>query len=162
VLYYGQYPPAFNRYWTPEEPYRKALFMPARILVVNETQNVLHLLGGILKEAGYEVEVRLVDDICPADVAALRPDLLIVDYLVGDTEPGRRLAGELRQCPATASVPILAVTPATPVLLKRRGALEEQGVLLLLKPFSWTDFLRAVEDALRERPVQQGNRDLTV
>jgi DNA-binding response OmpR family regulator len=136
--------------------------MPARILVVNETPNVLHLLGGILKEAGYDVEVGLIDETCPADVAALRPDLVIVDYLVGDAEPGRRFTGELRQYPATASVPILAATPATPVLLKRRSDLEEQGVLLLLKPFSCDDFLRAVEDALRERPVQQGARDLTV
>jgi DNA-binding response OmpR family regulator len=134
--------------------------MPARILVVNETANVLHLLGGILKEAGYDVEVRLVEETTPAEVDALRPDLLIVDYLVGDTAPGRQLTCALREYRATACIPILAAAPATPVLLKRQGDLEAQGVLLLFKPFSWDDFLRAVEDALGERPARQGAREL--
>jgi PleD family two-component response regulator len=134
--------------------------MPARILVVNETPNVLHLLGGILKEAGYDVEVRLIEETTPAEVASLRPDLVIVDYLVGESEHGRQFARDLRQEPATEYIPVLAATPATPLLLKRRSDLAEEEVLLLFKPFSWDDFLQKVEDALRDRPVRHDSRNL--
>jgi CheY-like chemotaxis protein len=108
--------------------------MPA-ILVVEDDAAVRAVIAEVLGDEGYCVTA------CPAppagsrDVAALAPDAIVLDVVIGGTRAGWALLTALKDDPATATIPVL-VCSADERLLKAsadRLAAWECGVLR--KPF---------------------------
>ncbi len=58
--------------------------MSAKILVLNDDPDLVHALGAVLEDAGYEVHVRQTRTL--DDVIATKPDLVHIDCPPGATK----------------------------------------------------------------------------
>jgi excisionase family DNA binding protein len=106
----------------------------ARVLVVDDEAPFRELLRELLDHAGYEVMVAGGAGEAMERIADHRPDLVITDIAMPG-ENGAELTRTLRQEPALAQVPVIAVT----------GAFNERSL---------TDIYQAGADVLLSKPVR--------
>ncbi len=120
-----------------------------RVLVVNDTQEILELFGAILDEMGHET---VLMSYAPREldrIRAVEPDLIILDFIMGEREPlGWQLLQKLKMDRRTDSIPIVVCTGAVRVANEVQGYLTEQGVTVVLKPFNVDQLEDAVKSAL--------------
>lgn len=123
--------------------------MAARILIVDDDQDILHLIGMRLEANGYEVIAAASGEEALNSFRSTRPQLVITDLRMGDMD-GMTLFAHLH-----AEAPLVPV-----IILTAHGTIPEavaatqQGVFsFLLKPFDSQELLRRVADALRLSPV---------
>ncbi len=121
-----------------------------RIVVINDTKEILELFHEILKEHGHEV---ILLSYAPDDlqrIAERDPDLIIVDFVLGAGREyqGWQLLQKLRMNRSTQHVPIIACTAAVQQVREQEGYLLEQGIGVVLKPFTIEQLEHAVEKAL--------------
>jgi CheY-like chemotaxis protein len=118
-----------------------------RVLVVNDTQEILDLFVDLLGGFGFE-QVELMS-YAPRElerIRELRPDLVILDLIFGDGEAsGWQLLQKLRMDRTLADTPVIVCTADVRAAKEREGYLTEQGVTLVLKPFR----VDQLEDAVR-------------
>ena len=57
--------------------------MPARIMVVNDTQEILDMFRDLLEHEGYEVVLYSYAIQDMDEIARHQPDLIILDYIFG-------------------------------------------------------------------------------
>jgi len=128
-----------------------------RVLVVNDTQEILDLFVDVLGEFGFE-QVELMS-YAPREldrIRELKPDIVILDLVFGDGEAaGWQLLQKLRMERATASTPVIVCTADVRAAKEREGYLTEQGVTLVLKPFR----VDQLEDAVRRACEQLDTPD---
>jgi CheY-like chemotaxis protein len=119
---------------------------PKRVLVVNDTQEILELFEAILGGMGLET---VLMSFAPREldrIHAVAPDLIILDFIMGDREPlGWQLLQKLKMDRQTDSIPIVVCTAAVRAANEQQGYLTEQGVTVVLKPFN----VDQLEDAVR-------------
>lgn len=118
---------------------------PRRILVVNDTQELLDLFREILEEEGYQVSVYSYAFRDLEEIKKVAPDLIILDYIIGGEDYGWQLLQKLKLDRETAKVPIIVCTAAVRQVREMEGRLHEKGVAVVLKPFDIDDLLREVE-----------------
>jgi CheY-like chemotaxis protein len=125
--------------------------MPTRIMVVNDTQEILQLFREILSDEGYEPVLYsyAIQDL--EEIERARPDLIILDYMFDEEQIGWQLLQKLKMYRPTASIPVIVCTAAVQKVREMEGYLQSKGIGLVLKPFDIDDLLRAVEQALRMR-----------
>ena len=137
-----------------------------RILVVNDTQEILELLRAILEDEGYEVVLysSTFDDL--AEVKRFAPDLIILDFIIGDENYGWQLLQKLKLDRETATIPVVVCSAALHLLRELEGHLQAKSIGIVPKPFDIDDLLRAVEAAWqrpapepREAPGSEGRAD---
>ena len=120
-----------------------------RVLVVNDTQEILELFDAILSAMGLET---ILMSYAPRELDRIRqvaPDLIILDFLMGDREPlGWQLLQKLKMDRGTDAIPIVVCTGAVKAAHEQQGYLTEQGVTLVLKPFNVDQLEEAVRSAL--------------
>lgn len=117
--------------------------MPARILVVNDTQEILELFRIFLEEEeGYEVVLAGTPMQQVKDVEYINPDLIILDLVFGDEKTGLQMLQMLKMQRSTATIPVIVCTAALDLLREQEGYLVSQGVHVIYKPFD-LDHLRA-------------------
>ncbi len=126
--------------------------MPACIMVINDTQEILELFREILTDEGYKVDIYSygVHDI--AEVKRVNPDLIILDYLIGAEQGGWQLLQKLKMTRDTAKIPILVCTAALKQVQEIEGWLTAKGIAVVPKPFDIDDLLVAVKKALEIVP----------
>ena len=117
-----------------------------RVLVVNDTQEILELFEVILDGLGLDT---ILMSYAPRELDRIRqvaPDLIILDFLMGDREPlGWQLLQKLKMDRRTDSIPIVVCTGDVRAAHEQQGYLTEQGVTVVLKPFN----VDQLEDAVR-------------
>jgi CheY-like chemotaxis protein len=120
-----------------------------RVLVVNDTQEILELFEAIL--GGMALETVLMS-YAPRELDRIRqvaPDLIILDFLMGDREPlGWQLLQKLKMDRRTDAIPIIVCTGAVRTANEQQGYLTEQGVTVILKPFNVDQLEEAVRRGL--------------
>jgi CheY-like chemotaxis protein len=118
-----------------------------RILVVNDTKEILELFRDFLeKELGHHVTMMSFAPDELERISEEKPDLIIIDFVIGDREmEGWQLLQKLRMSRTTAKIPIIACTAAVRQVRESEAYLLEQGIEVVLKPFS----LDQLEDAVR-------------
>jgi CheY-like chemotaxis protein len=123
--------------------------MPARIMAVNDTQEILQLFREILTDEGYEAILYsyAIQDL--DEIERVRPDLIILDYMFDEEQIGWQLLQKLKMYRPTASIPVVICTAAVQKVREMEGYLQSKGVGLILKPFDIDDLLRAIEQGLR-------------
>ncbi len=123
-----------------------------RVLVVNDTQEILELFQDILEPMGFEV---VLMSYAPREIDRVRevaPDLVVLDFLMGDRELlGWQLLQKLKMDRRTDSIPIIVCTGAVKAVHEQQGYLTEQGVLVVLKPFNVDQLEEAVRSAMSQR-----------
>ena len=120
------------------------------ILLVNDTQEILDLMGELLEDEGYRVTISpaLLDS---DTVKALAPDLIVQDLLFEQTrERGWTFLTLVRLDPELACIPLILCTAAVQTVKEPEMAerLDRLGVRVVLKPFLIEDLLSAVSGAL--------------
>lgn len=124
--------------------------MAARILVVNDTQEILDLFRLLLEEEGYEVILYSYAIMDMREVERVAPDLIILDYIFGTEKTGWQMLQKLKMTRATATIPIIVCTAATREVREIEGYLQSHGIRLVPKPFDIDALLDAVKMALTE------------
>jgi CheY-like chemotaxis protein len=128
-----------------------------RVLVVNDTVEVLELFDEILTEMGHEVALLSYAPDELHQIRELKPDLVIVDFVIGGRElEGWQLLQKMRMSRELEHIPIIACTAARELVRESEGYLVQQGIHVLLKPFSVTQLMSAVDDALRVTELRPG------
>ncbi|MBA2752941.1 MAG: response regulator [Chloroflexia bacterium] len=123
------------------------LHRPRRILVVNDTQEILDLFRDILEEEGYEVVLYSYAFHDLAEIKRTMPDLIILDYLIGGEQYGWQMLQKLKMDRQTATIPVIICTAARRELTDMEGHLKAKGVSIVLKPFDIDDLILQVTAA---------------
>ncbi len=125
--------------------------MAARIMVVDDTQEILDLFEDLLTDEGYEVVLYSFNIQDMEEVERAKPDLLILDLVIGGEEVGWQMLQKLRMRRSTAHIPVIVCTAAAKAVQEMEGFLKTKNVGLVLKPFDIDELLAAVKVALRPR-----------
>jgi len=128
----------------------------ARILVIEDEQDLGSLLEYNLKADGYEAEVARTGAAGLARYKAFKPDLVLLDLMLPDIS-GAEVARMVREDP-TRQVPIIMVTARGEEADRVKG-LELGAEDYVVKPFSVKELLLRIKVALRrqgEAPAPAG------
>jgi CheY-like chemotaxis protein len=123
-----------------------------RVLIANDTQEILELFKDILEGMGFET---VLISFAPREMDQVRqakPDIIILDLIFGGRElAGWQLLQKIRMDRDLERVPVILCSAAVRDVSEQQGYLTEQGVLIVLKPFTVSQLeealLRAVEMA---------------
>jgi len=130
--------------------YQKAVHqMTTRILVINNSDNILAMFRKILEVDGTEVFLQLFLNSDLRDVRRIQPDLIILDYYVGREGVGWEFLQLLKMEDSTAAVPVLVCTTAVKLVQEIAGYLATKRVSVLRKPFESADLVKAVQYAMQ-------------
>lgn len=133
--------------------------MAARILVINDTQEILELFQDLLgEEEGYDVVLFSYAPREMREIEEVHPDLIILDYIFGTEKSGWQTLQKLKMRRATASIPVIICTAAIREIREIEGYLEAKGVTVVPKPFDIDDLLSAVKKALTTKDSAAGLR----
>ena len=118
------------------------------VWVVDDDQGTLELYREILEEEGYRVTLAVSPEKEPAAVAALAPDLILLDLLFAHEQCGVTFLGRLKAHPATRPIPVLVCSAASRLLEEQHDQLVAWDCGVLTKPFGIEDLLAAIEACL--------------
>jgi CheY-like chemotaxis protein len=147
----------------PEAPLATTLASPAdgtgpppvHVLAINHDPALLACYGDLLEEEGYRVSLWTVADWDLAAIAALAPDLIVLDaaldVLGADGHAAWLLLRLLRGAPRTAAIPVVLRTEATWAVAALPDRLADMGVRVVPTPFDIDTILAAVAGALAEQ-----------
>lgn len=122
--------------------------MAQRIVVVEDTSEILMLFDEILTEEGFEVVPLASPLLALEKIISVRPDLVILDYIFDREAYGWQLLQALKLHRETTHIPVIVCTGALRLAQEIDGYLATREVTLLAKPFSIDELLAAVQQAL--------------
>jgi CheY-like chemotaxis protein len=99
-----------------------------KVLVVNDTQEILTLFNDILESEGHEVHLYsfAFDDL--SVVKEVGPDLVVLDLIIGNEDHGWQLLQKMKMDRETATIPVIVCSAAIRLLRELEGRLgEERG-----------------------------------
>lgn len=121
-----------------------------RVLVVNDTQEILELFEDILGEMGLEVTQMTYAPRELEQVKEAKPDLVVLDLVFGERELlGWQLLQKMRMDRSLEQIPVIVCSGALNKLNELQGVLTEQNVVVVVKPFGVSQLEEAVQRALR-------------
>src|SRR5579871_5847502 len=123
--------------------------MPTRIMVINNSDDILALFEKILATDECEVFTQLFLNSDLREVRRIQPDLIILDYYVGREGVGWGFLQLLKMEDTTAAVPVLICTTAVKLAQDIAGYLATKQVTILRKPLGSRDLVSAVQAALQ-------------
>ncbi len=84
---------------------------PAKtVLLVDDDADFVEMNRVLLEEHGYAVRVAFSGRQCLEDVAACRPDLIILDMVMENASDGFNVSRELRNSEYTKTIPLVMIT----------------------------------------------------
>lgn len=121
--------------------------MPARIMILDDDEDILELLAIVLQEEGYEVHKSnlIFQDI--ADVERFVPDLMLVDLFMGHAQAGWEFLQQLKTHPSTVKIPLILCTAATLTPEQVRFT-QRHGTPIVYKPFDLDDLNQRVRKSI--------------
>ncbi|MGH2484539.1 MAG: response regulator [Ktedonobacterales bacterium] len=122
--------------------------MAQRILVINDTPEILELFEELLAGEGYEVVLYSFATHDTDEILRHHPDLIILDYIFGGERQGWQLLQKLKMRRETAKIPVIICTAAVREVREIEGFLLAKGVGVVPKPFDIDDLLAAVAAGL--------------
>ncbi len=120
--------------------------MSKKILIVDDEPNIVISLEFLMKKEGFDVAVAADGEEALAQVAAFRPDLLLLDVMM-PKKSGYEVCEALRADPGQAGLLIVMLTA------KGRETEVAKGLAIgadayITKPFSTKDLVAKVKDML--------------
>ncbi|MDQ4044864.1 MAG: response regulator, partial [Chloroflexota bacterium] len=132
--------------------------LPAHILVVNDTKEILELFRELLEDEGYRVSLSsyAVNDL--DEVVELAPDLAILDFIIGGEDQGWQMLQKMRMDRRTAEIPIIVCTAARNLVREIEGHLLSKNIGIVLKPFDIDELVVEVRRRLGHDDAQSRPR----
>jgi DNA-binding response OmpR family regulator len=123
-----------------------------RILVVDDRNELLHLMRRVLEDEQYQVSILQEGKDAFITVKSMLPDLLILDLKLGDMS-GLDVLKQIKDDATTADIPVIVYTAAVLEAEEVSRSIESRpdfynDVHLLRKPFELTALLDKVEELL--------------
>ena len=129
------------------------------VLVINDTPEILDLFQDLLGEEGFNVvpdRFTLEVGLLLKRVEELRPDLIVLDYIIGREDLGWQFLQLLKLDRATRDVPVIICTGAVRQVQEMEAQLDKMGVAVVLKPFD-IDHLIAVINKVLAAAAEQAD-----
>jgi DNA-binding response OmpR family regulator len=115
-----------------------------RILIVEDSDSIRHMIETLVSARGHEVEA-VGTGAKGIDAAIARPpDAILLDLHLPGSFDGIDVCQKLREAEATRAVPIIVISALTDDASKQR-ALEAGATAYYTKPFSPTALLKELE-----------------
>ncbi len=126
--------------------------MTKRILVVDDRNELLHLMRRVLEDEEYQVSILQDGKDAVSKVKGTLPDLLILDLKLGDMS-GQDVLRDLKSDTTTTYLPVIVYTAAVLEAEEVSSLITSQPLLyqnvhLLRKPFELNALLDKVEQLL--------------
>jgi DNA-binding response OmpR family regulator len=125
---------------------------PKHIFVINDEATLLSLLRELLEEEGYRATLETFDPSgIEGQLARLRevkPDLVVLDFLIGGELLGWQFLQALRLQRDTEKLPVVVCTAAASTVKELGAQLTEKSVGVVLKPFNIDDLLTEIRRGL--------------
>ena len=135
--------------------------MPTRILVINDTQEILDLFRILLEGEGYKVVLSGFPFQQVSEIEQINPDLIILDIIFGGEKIGWQMLQLLKMKRSIASIPVVVCTAALNAIREQEGYLVSQGVHVVYKPFDIDYILTTIKLALESRKNIPSQREQT-
>jgi DNA-binding response OmpR family regulator len=122
-----------------------------RIAIIEEDETICFLLREVLTVEGYEPI--LIDgprDLL-AQLSAVTPHLVLLDFVLSAWGDRLALATGIRRDPQLVQVPLVVMSAAPDVLRRHQGALLDLRCRLIEKPFDLGDLLAVIQGELLDR-----------
>lgn len=119
-----------------------------RILVVNDTQEILEMFRLLLEEEGYEAILSSMPILKAGEVEQIHPDLILLDVVFGDQKTGWQMLEVLKLQRSTANIPVIVCTAAAREVQEQEGHLVAQNVRVIYKPFDIDELLEMIKKLL--------------
>lgn len=128
--------------------------MGKQILVVDDKNELLHLMRRVLEDEEYQVYILQEGKDAFMRVKTQLPDLLILDLKLGDIS-GQDILRQLKTDPIVAEIPVIVYTAAVLEAEQVTRSVESnpdlyQGVHVVQKPFDLESLLALVKKSLEE------------
>ena len=128
--------------------------MTKRIRVVDDKNELLHLMRRVLEDEEYQVSILQEGKDTYTRVTTQLPDLLILDLKLGDVS-GQDILKQLKDDRITAEIPIIVYTAAVleaeeVTRLVSGDPYRYQAVHVVQKPFELESLLALVQQVLHE------------
>ncbi len=124
----------------------------AKILVVDDMPDNLHVLSAILSDQGYQVGKALNGEVALRASKQLEPDLILLDINMPQMN-GYEVCKHLKSNPETCDIPVIFISALDDVLDKVK-AFEIGGLDYITKPFQSAEVLLRVKNQLNLRFIQ--------
>jgi DNA-binding NtrC family response regulator len=125
--------------------------MPKRVMVINDTEEILALFEAILIEEGYEVSLHSYRMQDLGEIKKVNPDLIVIDQLFGNEAHGWQVIQKIHMDTSTAKIPIVVCSTELRLLKELEGHLKAKNILVVIKPFDVEELVDAVNKALNQR-----------
>lgn len=124
-----------------------------RILVVDDTQENIQVLGAVLKQQGFLINVAMNGRQAIEKARQVRPDLILLDITMPDMN-GFEVCQTLKEDDQMRDIPIIFLSALTDPSNISHG-FDVGGVDYVVKPFNATELLQRVRTHLRMRELQE-------
>jgi DNA-binding response OmpR family regulator len=131
----------------------------AMILLVENDESLGNVLREAFQDEGYEVRLAAHAP-SAAEVADLRPDLMMLDVERNEAEAGWELVRELKATRPTAHLPIVVTSGDGAIVAQEDVRVCAEAAAILVKPYSLDDLLPVVATALDRRGTHRAVREL--
>ena len=101
--------------------------MSKKILVINDTQEILQLFAEILTGEGYEVALHSYSTRDIDTVKKVSPDLIISDHPFIEEKQAWQFLQKLKMTNETANIPVVLCTTNSKVIMDGEGHLAAKG-----------------------------------
>lgn len=118
-----------------------------KIVVIDDTFEILDLIDVVLTDEGFEVVVCQVAADALDTVAAERPALVIADLQMAGVRQWELVDGLIAD-PRTGDTPVIVCSGAAAELMEAEDRLRAQGSDVLVKPFDLDVLVRKVRDLI--------------
>ena len=139
--------------------------MATRILVINDTQEILDMFRDILEFEGYEAILSSFPFSHIKEIEKIQPDLIILDFLFGGSQVmGWQMLQMLKMQRSTAVIPVITCTGAIHEVQEQESYLVSHGVHVVYKPFDIDHLLTTISKALAsaKKTISQAKEDRAV
>jgi len=123
----------------------------ARILAVDDDQNILKVVQAILQEKGYEVDTAQTGEEAINKTKENTYDLMLIDIRLPDTE-GTELLTKIHD--TKPKIRKIIVT-GYPTLQNAVAAVNKAADAYVMKPFDVDDLLKTIEDQLAKQKKER-------
>ncbi len=122
--------------------------MARKIVILSESTRLRIVLRETLADGGYQVSDTSLTQCEPRAVAALLPDLIILDWYLGLEDQGLQVLQSLKLYEPLAGLPFIICSAPTTLVREMRDQLHRSNSQLLCKPFTLDELHAAVRSAL--------------